>query len=45
LLIPGPASPGKDFDIFLEPLVMMVLVAKYLIFVLQFCGTSMITQL
>jgi hypothetical protein len=45
LLTPGPASPGKDFDIFLEPLVMMVLVAKYLIFVLQFCGTSMITQL
>jgi hypothetical protein len=21
LLIPGPASPGKDFDVFLEPLV------------------------
>jgi hypothetical protein len=21
LLIPGPASPGKDFDLFLEPLV------------------------
>jgi hypothetical protein len=21
LLIPGPASPGKDFDVFLEPLI------------------------
>jgi hypothetical protein len=21
LLIPGPTSPGKDFDLFLEPLV------------------------
>ena len=21
LLIPGPTSPGKDFDVFLEPLV------------------------
>jgi len=21
LLIPGPKSPGKDFDIFLEPLI------------------------
>lgn len=21
LLIPGPTSPGKDFDIFLEPLI------------------------
>jgi len=21
LLIPGPSSPGKDFDLFLEPLI------------------------
>jgi hypothetical protein len=57
LLIPGSASPRKDFDLFLKPLVedylsfgpvcvlMMVLVTKCLIFVLQFCSASMITQL
>jgi hypothetical protein len=57
LLIPGPASPGKDFDLFLEPLVEDLLELLYnvrdydglsgkcLIFVLQFCGASMNTQL
>ena len=57
LLIPGPKSPGKHFDVFLQPLVedllelwkgcihMMLVKEKCLIFMLQFYGAFTITQL
>ena len=54
LLIPGPKSLGKDFDVFLEPLIEDLLDLwkgvptydeKHLAFVLQFFGAFMITQL
>jgi hypothetical protein len=55
LLIPGPSSPSKDFDVFLEPLVedllelwkgirhMMLSVVRCLIFMLQYYGVFMTT--
>jgi hypothetical protein len=47
LLIPGPSAQGMDFDVFLEPLVedLLVLVVRCLIFMLQYYGAFMITQL
>jgi hypothetical protein len=56
LLIPGARCPGKDFDLFLEPLIenwlnygkvsapMMLLLVRNLTFMLLFCGVYMIIQ-